>query len=356
MGVKKYIRPHVQQMAGYHLEKRTCDIKLDQNETPFDLPEDIKKTILDKIGAVKWGHYPDYRSAELTAKIAEFAGVSEDQVLVGHGSNSLILTLLLASVSADDSVLLPAPSFSLYGVFNQILAAKIDSVALKPSDFSLPVDEILAIYKQKHVQVTILCSPNNPTGNAYSRKNIEKILNAASGIVLVDEAYQEFHQENLTSLLPKYENLVILRTFSKALSMAGFRVGYLIAHKELIAEIQKTCVPYNVNVSAQIAVSEILNYPDLIQKRINTIIAERQYLWLELQKLNKLKVYPSDANFFLMCAPNGQKAFQHFLEAGILVRDVSSYPGLNNCLRFNIGTPQENRHVLQSIKQLDELL
>ncbi len=298
MDVTKYIRPNVQQMKGYHLEKQFCDVKLDQNENPFDLPEAIKDSILQKIKTVKWGQYPDYSSAELTQKIAAFAGVRHEQVLVGHGSNSLILTALLAAVSAGDKVMLTAPSFSLYQVFNQVLSAEIKTVTLNTDDFSLPVAEILAAYASEGIKMMILCSPNNPTGNAFSCAEIEKILAAVNGLVLIDEAYQEFHQDNLISLLPKYENLVILRTFSKALSMAGFRVGYLIAHKTLIAEIRKTCVPYNVNMAAQIAVSEILNYPELIEEQIKAIVGERELLWQELQNLTRLKVYPSNANFF----------------------------------------------------------
>ena len=356
MDARKYIRPQLRQMRGYHLEKQSCEIKLDQNENPFDLPDEIKDDILQKLRDLKWGQYPDYASAELTAKIAQFAGLAEDEVLVGHGSNSLILTALLAAVSADDSVILTAPSFSLYDVFNRILAANIQTVHLNPPDFSLPVDELAAIYKREKVAMTILCSPNNPTGNAFSRSNLEKILKAANGIVLLDEAYQEFNQENLTSLLPKYENLVILRTFSKALSMAGFRVGYLITHKTLLAEIRKACVPYNVNVAAQVAVSEILNYPELIADRIRAIVEQRDLLWRVIKNLSRLQIYPSAANFFLVRTPDGQKAFSHFLADGILVRDVSGYAELENCLRFNVGTPADNEKLVKSLKKLDKSL
>lgn len=356
MDVRKYIRPQLREMQGYHLDKQRCKIKLDQNENPFDLPDEIKDVILQKLRDLKWGQYPDYASVELTAKIAQFAGVAEDEVLVGHGSNSLILTALLAAVSVDDSVILTAPSFSLYDVFNRILAANIRTVLLDQTDFSLPVDGLVEIYKLEKVAITILCSPNNPTGNAFSRSNLEKILQAANGIVLIDEAYQEFHQENLTSLLPKYENLVILRTFSKALSMAGFRVGYLIAHKTLLAEIRKACVPYNVNVAAQVAVSEILNYPELIAERIQAIVDQRDLLWREIKDLSRLQIYPSAANFFLVRTPAGKKAFLHFLADGILVRDVSGYAGLENCLRFNIGTPADNEKLVKSLKKLDKKL
>lgn len=298
MDAGKYIRPNVHKMKGYHLGKFTCDIKLDQNENPFDLPDELKDTILAKIKAVQWGRYPDYSSAKLTDKIAYFAGVEVDEVLVGHGSNSLILSTLLASVSSGDVVVLTEPSFSLYEVFNQILSATIKTVQLDPNDFSLPLDTMCKMVASENVKMTILCSPNNPTGNAFSIEEIEKILVATSGLVLIDEAYQEFYQQNLTTLLPKYENLVILRTFSKALSMAGFRVGYLIARKELIAGIKKACVPYNTNISAQIAVDEILNHQELISDRIETIINERERLWPILKNLNSVKVYPSKANFF----------------------------------------------------------
>ncbi|KAA3659140.1 MAG: histidinol-phosphate transaminase [Calditrichaeota bacterium] len=356
MDAAKYIRPNVHAIKGYHLEKYTCDVKLDQNENPFDLPEDIKDRILSRIKTVEWGRYPDYSSESLTAKIASFAGMKTDEVLVGHGSNSLILSTLLSTISAGDGVVLTSPSFSLYQVFNQILSAQIKTVDLDPNNFSAPMEQLCDVVGGKDVKMTILCSPNNPTGSAFSIEQIENILVDASGLVLVDEAYQEFYQQNLTSLLPKYENLVILRTFSKALSMAGFRVGYLIARKELIASIKKACVPYNINISAQIAVDEILNYPELINERVQTIIRERDRLWTILKKISSVKVYPSKANFFLVRTPDGKKVFNHFLNAGVLVRDVSGYPGLENCIRFNVGTPEENELIVDALNKLDEIL
>jgi histidinol-phosphate aminotransferase len=350
MNLEKYVKPEVLGLKGYHLTKREHTLKLDQNENPFGFPEPLKEKFWQRIKALDWGRYPDFQMESLTAKIADFMQLPEENVVVGNGSNSLIQALLAVALSPRDRLIVPEPTFTLYGLTGKLLGAEVVTCPLHPEDFSLPLPEILQAAQAPSAKMLVLCTPNNPTGNSFPLPHIEILLREFPGLVVIDEAYLEFSRQDAKPLLHTHENLVILRTFSKAMSLAGLRVGYLLAAPEICAEVKKARLPYSVNLFTEVAATLALEEVHVLKKRVETILAQRDDLWLALRAFSGLKVYPSDANFFLVRAQNGAALFQHLLQDGILVRDVSGYPGLENCLRISVGRPEENQKLLESLK------
>jgi histidinol-phosphate aminotransferase len=350
MNLEKYIKPEVLRLKGYHLTKREHIIKLDQNENPYGFSESLKEKFWQRIKALDWGRYPDFQMEGLTAKIADFMQLPAENVVAGNGSNSLIQALLTVVLAPRDRLIVPEPTFTLYGLTGKMLGAEVVTCPLHPENFSLPLPEILQAAHAPNAKLLVLCTPNNPTGNSFPLQQIEILLKEFSGLVVIDEAYQEFSRQDAKPLLCTHENLVILRTFSKAMSLAGMRVGYLLAAPEICAEVKKARLPYSINLFSEVAATLALEEVHVLKKTVETILTQRDDLWQALRAFSCLKVYPSDANFFLVRAQNGAALFQHLLQDGILVRDVSGYPGLENCLRISVGRQEENKKLLGSLK------
>lgn len=350
MNLAKFIKPEVLSLKGYHLAKRECTIKLNQNENPFGFPEALKEKFWQRIKNLDWARYPDFQMENLTEKIAEYLQLPAENVLVGNGSNSLIQALLMVTLSPANRLLVPEPTFTLYDLTGKMLGAEVVAFRLHPEDFSLPLQDILLAARAPHTKLLVLCSPNNPTGNSFAMEDLRILLNEFPGLVIIDEAYQEFSRQDAKPLLSEYQHLVIFRTFSKAMSLAGMRVGYMMAAPEICAEVKKARLPYSVNLFSEIAAALALDELNQLKKAVQEIIVQRENLWPALQQFSSLRVYPSDANFFLVRAKNGAALFQHLLNDGILVRDVSGYPGLENCLRISVGNHQQNQMLLESLR------
>ncbi len=351
MNLEKFIKPEVLHLKGYHLAKREYIIKLDQNENPFGFPEALKEKFWQRVRKLDWGRYPDFQMESLTEKIAAYAQLPAENVVVGNGSNSLIQALLMVTLSPGDRLLIPEPTFTLYDLTGKMLGAEVVNCRLHPEDFSLPLTEILQASRAPRAKLLVLCTPNNPTGNSFSIRHLQTLLEAFPGLVVIDEAYHEFSRQDAKPLLSAHENLVILRTFSKAISLAGMRIGYLMAAPEICAEVKKARLPYSVSLFSETAVVVALEEIDQLKGTVREILARRDSLGLALREFSSLQVFPSDANFFLVRAKKGAALFQHLLQDGILVRDVSSYPGLDNCLRISVGKLEENHKLLQSLKK-----
>ncbi|MGH7493762.1 MAG: histidinol-phosphate transaminase [bacterium] len=351
MNPERYFRPEVLNVKGYHLDKRACQIKLDQNENPFGFPDFLKEKFFARVKTLDWARYPDFQMESLNQKIARFTDLPADKVLVGNGSNSLIQAVLVATLSPGDQIIVSEPTFTLYGLTGKILGAEVISCLLHPEGFSLPMEEILLASRSPRAKVLVLCTPNNPTGNNFPLGDIRVLLQQFPGLVMIDEAYHEFSRQDAKPLLREFENLVILRTFSKAMAMAALRVGYLMAAPEICAQVRKVRLPYSVNLFSELAAELVLEETDQLYRFVREIIQQRDELAPRLRAFSFLRVYPSDANFFLVRAQNGPALFQWLLRAGILARDVSGYPGLENCLRFSVGTAEQNRKLLESLER-----
>lgn len=342
------IKPEVRAVSAYTLKHVQADVKLDQNENPYELPQELKEEVARRVLARPWGRYPEFVPQSTTEALARFTGWTEDGILIGNGSNELIAAGLAVILGAGSRVVIPQPTFTLYKLFSSVLQARVVTVLSNPADFSFDVDALEAAAGD--ASVTVVCSPNNPTGNLLPSEALERLLRATRGVVFLDEAYHEFSGQTALHLLPKYPNLIVLRTFSKAMSMAGLRFGYLMAHPEIAKEIHKAKLPYNVNVFTLAAAELVLERPNIMKDVIQTLIAERQRLIAEVRKRPGVEAFDSCANFFLIRTQRSARdLFDALYAQGVLVRDVSGYPMLERVLRVCVGKPEENNRFLTAL-------
>jgi histidinol-phosphate aminotransferase len=285
--------------------------------------------------------------------LARFAGWKPDGVIAGNGSNELIQALLMVTVSTGKRVLISEPTFALYRQITTVLGGEVESVPLTHG-LQFDSEALLKTVAAKQPDVTIICSPNNPTVCVIENWDLHRLLESANGLVAIDEAYHEFARQSVVPLLNEHENLIVLRTFSKAMAFAALRVGYLLASPELVTEIRKAVLPYNLNAFSQLAAEIALEqYPTLLGPTVEAIIAERERLYREIAKVRGLAPVESKGNFMVVRADtNPKQIFERLLERDILVRDVSGYPMLAEYFRFNVGTPEENDRLLRALNEI----
>jgi histidinol-phosphate aminotransferase len=301
----------------------------------------------------KWSRYPDFIPVELQRRLAEFASWDPDGVLAGNGSNELIQALLMVSVSDRKRVLISEPTFALYRQVATVMGGEVLSVPLN-NEFQFDIETLLRVIERTSPDVVILCSPNNPTGCQLADDDLRKLLSASIGLVVIDEAYHEFSEHSVVPLLSEFENLVVLRTFSKAMALAAFRVGYLLAAPALVNEIRKALLPYNLNAFSQTAAEVAVEfYASELQPLVKAIISERENLFAALSGIEGLSPVASRANFMIVKSEVGpKKVFEELLKRDILIRDVSGYPMLSEYFRFSVGTPEENEKLIAALKEL----
>jgi len=345
----RFVKPAVREIDAYTLKPRPSRVKLDQNENPYELPETVKRRVLQQALARPWARYPDFNPEPFCARLATHAGWRTGGVLAGNGSNELIEALLVVTVSEGTPVVIPEPTFTLYALLTGILGGRAVRVPLDGS-LRYDPDALLAAQRENGAALTIVCSPNNPTGSSLSRDGIERLC-AGNGLVVVDEAYGEFAPWSAVELLDRYPNLIVLRTFSKAIALAGLRVGYLLAAPELVREVNKARLPYNLNFFSQLAAEAALEDWGSVSGAISRILREREALGAALARVPGVRCYPSDANFLLieLLDARPRPVFEALAAQGILVRDVSRYPRLGRCLRISVGSPEESLALLEAL-------
>lgn len=312
-------------------------VLLDANESPFG----------------EFNRYPDSTQKKFKQKLSEIKNISADQIAVGNGSDELIdLIIKVFCKPKKDSVLMMNPSFAMYGFYASVNENKVLKLDLN-ENFEIVKDNFLSLTRENQIKIFFLCSPNNPTGNSI--EDIEFYVKNFNGIVVVDEAYIEFSgKKSSLELLEKYPNIIVLQTFSKAWGMAGARVGVAYASKEIIKLINTVKAPYNVNsLSLDFILKSIDNQGQLNDNIKNTLI-EKSCLENEFQNIDCIKkVYPSDANFYLIEFENVEKVYQRLLENEILTSKRS--PQIQNCIRINIGNREENSRLINVLKQSETL-
>jgi histidinol-phosphate aminotransferase len=348
------IKPSVRAQAAYTLEAPVAARKLNQNEAPADVPGDIKRRILDLAAAAPWNRYPSFVPHELTRTLAARHNWMAEGVLVGNGSNELIQATLAVTVGAGDPVVAPSPSFALYRLMTAVNGGRYLPVPLGP-DFAYDVDALVAAARGAEARVVVLNSPNNPTGSVLPAGAVERLLRETGALVVCDEAYQDFGGPSAVPLLRSEPRLVVLRTFSKAMGMAGLRFGYALVHPEVAREIAKAKLPYNVNAitlaAAQIALSEAPRFAE----RVAAIVAERKRMAALLAALPGLTAFTSAANFILVRFERVPAAtvFRRLVaEHGILIRDVSAGDRLAGCLRITVGTAEDTDAVIAALRAI----
>ncbi|MFA6456811.1 MAG: histidinol-phosphate transaminase [Bacteroidota bacterium] len=351
----KNIKQSVRELEAYSVKSKPLSpdlIKLNQNENPFDLPAELKRELIEEFLQQPWNRYPDVFPTRLIEALSQFVGVPMESIIAANGSNELMYSVLMAIVSKGTKVLIPTPTFFLYEKIVKILEGELISVPAKP-DLSFDVEQILATAAKEQPTLIILNSPNSPTGQMLTIENVERIIAGTDAFVLVDEAYIEFaDMPSVLPLLKKYDRLIILRTFSKAFSLAGLRIGYLLAQPAVCAELLKPKIPFTVNNLSMAAAVRVMGEKKLISDRIRYIKAEKEKLYRKLSEMNEIKVFSSQTNFLIFrTKKNAKVLFDRLLSENVLIRDVSSYPMLENTLRVNAGTESENTVFLTAVQK-----
>jgi len=346
-------KPKVRALRAYSLGPDRARVKLNQNENPWDAPTEIRSETLRRLAERPWSRYPDFDARALHERLAEFAGWKADGIIAGNGSNELIQALLMVTVGSGTRVLISEPTFALYRQITTVLGGEVISVPLT-SELTYDAEALRRAIESATPQVTIICSPNNPSGCVIDETDLKSLLEETRGLIVIDEAYHEFSGETVVPLLRQYPNLIVLHTFSKAMAMAGLRVGYLLAAPELTQEIAKAVLPYNLNIFSQTAAQVAIEmYESKLKPLVNVICAERDRVYERLKEIKGVEPVPSQGNFMLVrSAISPRLVYDELLRRDILIRDVSSYPMLSDYFRISVGTPEENEQLLASLREI----
>jgi histidinol-phosphate aminotransferase len=351
----KLVRPEIQAMQAYHVADATGLVKLDVMESPYGLPKELAEEIGRLVAGLSLNRYPVPTATRLRALIREVMQVPAGcDVLLGNGSDECIQYVTATLAREGAVVMAPTPSFAMFSMHALFYRLRFVGVPLR-EDFSLDTEAFLAAMAKEKPALVWIAFPNNPTGNAFPVADIERIVRAAPGLVVIDEAYQPFAGATFMPRLAEFENLVVMRTVSK-IGMAGLRLGYVAGRPEWIGAFDKARSPFNVNVVTEAIAIKLLENKKVLDAQAARVLAERERLRPELERLPGLKVYPSAANFFLVRVAGGKgagtKVFDGLKAQGVLVKDFSGgLPALDNCLRLTVGTPDENRILLTALRE-----
>jgi histidinol-phosphate aminotransferase len=334
-------------MTAYTLELREAEVKLNQNESPFDVPMEIKEEVLGRLAKRAWNIYPDFESQMLREAIAKSYGFRADEILVGNGSNELLAAAIGAVVGPRTPVIFPRPTFTLYEKLVTIAGGLPVPVEFDPAAGELPLDEMLERADEYDDAVIIVCSPNNPTGSVLREGGLQKLL-ATGRTVLYDRAYGDF---NGSEPPPLDDRLLTFSTFSKAWGLAALRVGWMASTASTCREVRKVKLPYSLNVMSETIAAVMLEHSDFRDANVECIVEERDRVTESLRSIESLTIFPSEANFVSFRVGGSAKdVFESLHRDGILIRDVSSYPRMKNCLRVTIGTREQNDRFLASLR------
>ena len=346
------VREDVRALSAYHVDKAEGFIKLDAMENPFGLPPALRERLARVLAEVEVNRYPDGAGDGVKAALAKSLPLPEGAALVlGNGSDELLqlLTTLVAKPGA--CVLAPDPSFVMYRLNARYANLRYVGVPLR-ADFSLDVDATVEAIERERPALVWIAYPNNPTGNRFARDDVERVIAAAPGIAVVDEAYYAFADDSFLPRVLAFPNLVVVRTVSK-IGLAGVRLGYAVAHPAWIAEIDKVRPPYNVNALTQAAVPVVLEHGDELARQAATLRGERARLGGALARLAGVTVHPTETNFVLCRVPDANAWTRALRERRILVKNLHGYHPLTaNCLRITVGTPDENDALLAALDTL----
>ena len=340
--LEQLVRPNIWKLAPYSSARdeysgKEAHVFLDANENPYGAP---------------YNRYPDPLQRELKKQISKVKGIPEDMIFLGNGSDEAIdLPYRIFCQPGRDNVVAIEPTYGMYRV-----CADINDVEYRPvlldEHYDFKAADLLAAC-DSHTKLIWICSPNNPTGNSLNRDEMLKVIQDFEGIVIIDEAYSDFsQQQTFRSELASHPNLIVLNTMSKAWALAGIRLGMAFASKDIISIYNKVKYPYNVNILTQKQALETLKDPFEIDRWVKTLLGERARMMQAFQELPICeKVYPTDANFFLAKMTDAQGIYNYLVDKGIIVRNRSRIQLCNNCLRITIGLKSENNELLAALRQ-----
>ena len=344
----KLIRPEILALSAYHVAEPDGMVKLDAMENPYPLPERLRRELGEVLARVDLNRYPEPTGRKLRELLARKMEVPPGmELLLGNGSDDLIQMVSLALARPGAVAMYPAPTFVMYSLNALFTGMKGVGVPLRP-DFSLDADAFIERMRAESPALVFIAYPNNPTGVLYPEQQVVEVIKACPGLVVVDEAYHVFARRTFMPRLAEFPNLVVVRTVSK-LGLAGIRLGYMAGRPEWIREFNKVRQAYNVNVLTQAAALFVLERLDVLEEQAARIRADRALLGEAIAALPGTRVFPSEANFFLVRVRDADATYDALKRQGVLVRNL--HPGLDNCLRINVGTPDENRILLTALRE-----
>jgi len=345
-------RGDVALMDGYHSPQVDVEVRLNTNESPVPPPPAFVDAVAAAVRSVAWHRYPDRAALELRGRIADLHGVDPAQVFVANGSNEVLQTLSLAYGGPGRSVAVFEPTYALHAHIARITGTAVAEGERSP-DFSLDLAEVRRVVAEARPVLTYVCSPNNPTGMVEPPEVVDEVLGLAPGLVVVDEAYGQFAPWSALSRVDEGTPLVVTRTFSKTWSMAAARLGYLVGPRWVVAELEKVVLPYHLDAVKQAAGVAALDFVGDMEDRVSHLVEERGRVEAALREL-PCDVWPSGANFVLFRprAVAGHDAWTALLDRSVLVRDCSSWPRLEGCLRVTIGTTDEDDRFLTALREI----
>lgn len=350
---KKLIRQDVQSMQAYAIQDSAGMVKLDAMENPHRLPAALQAKLGQRLGALALNRYPDGRVNDLRKALAGYARMPEGfDIMLGNGSDELISLLAMACDVEGGSILAPLPGFVMYGMSAQLQGLKFIGVPLT-ADFELDEAAMLAAIKEHQPSIIYLAYPNNPTANLWDDAVIEKIVEAAPGLVVMDEAYQPFSSKSYIDRIARHGHVLLMRTLSK-FGLAGVRIGYMMGPKALIAEVDKVRPPYNISVLNYECALFALEHQAEFAAQAGELVAQRAVLTDALAGMaaRGVKAWKSDANMILVRVPDAAKTFEGMKSHKVLVKNVSKmHPLLANCLRLTVGTADENAQMLAALEK-----
>jgi histidinol-phosphate aminotransferase len=349
--LSELIRQDVQSMHAYAIQDSAGLIKLDAMENPHRLPPALQAQLGQRLGALALNRYPDGRVNDLRQALAGYAQMPEGfDIMLGNGSDELISLLAMACDVPGASILAPLPGFVMYAMSAQLQGLKFIGVPLT-ADFELDEAAMLSAIAEHQPSIIYIAYPNNPTANLWDDAVIEKIIAAAPGLVVIDEAYQPFSSKSYIDRIGKHSHVLLMRTLSK-FGLAGVRIGYMMGPKALIAEIDKVRPPYNISVLNYECALFALEHADVFSAQAEEIRAQRAILLEALQVMTGVRAWKSDANMILVRVPDAQKTFEGMRARKVLVKNVSKmHPLLANCLRLTVGTADDNVQMLAALKE-----
>jgi histidinol-phosphate aminotransferase len=343
INIENLLRDNIKKIVPYSTARDEfkggkVDIFLDANENPYNS---------------RFNRYPDPKQKKLKEKIAERKDLPYPNIFLGNGSDEVIdLVVRAFCTPGKDKIMIHPPTYGMYQVAAETNDNEVIKVNLNP-DFELDVEEILNQSK-KQVKVFFICSPNNPTGNTFKEKDIERLLKEMNAIIVIDEAYVDFSDKpSWTKRLDEFPNLIIMQTLSKAWGLAGIRLGMCFASARIVNVLTNIKLPYNLNVLTQETALEMLGHVEEYQHKVTTIKYEREMLYRELEKLPIVKkIFPSDGNYILCKFDNANETYDYLVDKGVIVRNRSSQLHCDNCLRITVGTPEDNQALIGYLKEL----
>ena len=346
------VRDDLTDLEGYHSPQVDVDVRLNTNESPLPPPASWRAALTEELQAIPFHRYPDREAKALRAAIGEQHGVSAEHILVANGSNEVIQSVCLAFGGAGRSAAVFRPTYLMHSHIARITGTEVVEGDRGP-DFALDMAEVERVVSAHRPDILFLCSPNNPTGMLEPPEAVDKLLEVAPGLVLVDEAYGQFAPTSAIDQLDEDRQLVVTRTFSKTWSMAAARLGYLVGPPDIVRALEAVLLPYHVDAMKQAAGRLALRYKAEMEARVATVVEERGRVTAALAEL-PVETWPSAANFVLFRpqTKDGETVWQELLDRSVLVRNCAGWPRLDGCLRMTIGTSDENDAFLGALREV----